>query len=73
MIALDDVVAAAERLKGVANHTPILGSRTLDGQCSAEVLIKDFLGEGVTGAAVEQDLQRQGAGGVAPAGEVGRL
>src|SRR5205807_3456536 len=40
VIALDDVVAAAERLKGVANHTPILRSRTLDGQCSAEVLIK---------------------------------
>jgi threonine ammonia-lyase medium form len=40
MIALDDVVAAAERLRGVANRTPVLRSRTLDQRCSAEVFVK---------------------------------
>jgi len=40
VIALDDVVAAQERLRGVANRTPVLRSRTLDERCSAEVFVK---------------------------------
>lgn len=40
MISLDDVRAAAERLDGVANRTPVLTSRTLDGQVDAAVHVK---------------------------------
>ena len=35
VIELDDVRAAAERLRGVANRTPVLTSRTLDGVVGA--------------------------------------
>jgi threonine dehydratase len=40
MISLDDVRAAAGRLEGVANRTPVLTSRTLDRAVSAEVFCK---------------------------------
>ena len=40
MIGLDDVRAAAERLHGVANRTPVMTSRTLDGLAGAEVFLK---------------------------------
>jgi threonine dehydratase len=40
MITLDDVRAAAERLQGVAHHTPVLTSRTLDAATGATVLCK---------------------------------
>jgi threonine dehydratase len=40
MITLDDVRAAAERLQGVAHHTPVLTSRTLDEATGATVLCK---------------------------------
>jgi threonine dehydratase len=40
MITLNDVRAAAERLQGVAHHTPVLTSRTLDGATEATVLCK---------------------------------
>ncbi|HYA08733.1 MAG TPA: pyridoxal-phosphate dependent enzyme [Gaiellaceae bacterium] len=40
MIELEDVQAAAERLRGVANRTPILTSRTLDGVVGAAVHVK---------------------------------
>lgn len=40
MITLDDVRAAAERLHGVAHHTPVLTSRTLDAATGATVLCK---------------------------------
>ena len=40
MIELDDVRAAAERLDGVANRTPVLTSRTLDGLTGASVFLK---------------------------------
>lgn len=40
MITLDDVVAAAGRLEGVAHHTPVLHSRTLDEQTGAAVFLK---------------------------------
>jgi threonine dehydratase len=40
MIELADVEAAAERLAGVANHTPVFTSRTLDGMVGAEVYVK---------------------------------
>ena len=36
----DDVRAAAERLRGVANRTPVVTSRTLDGLTGATVLLK---------------------------------
>lgn len=39
-ITLDDVRAAAKRLQGVANRTPVLSSRTLDGLAGAEVRLK---------------------------------
>jgi threonine dehydratase len=40
MIELADVQAAAERLEGIANRTPVLTSRTLDGMVGASVHVK---------------------------------
>ncbi len=40
MIELADVQAAAQRLHGVAHHTPVLRSRTLDGLAGAAVHVK---------------------------------
>ncbi len=40
MIELEDVRAAAERLDGVANRTPVLTSRTLDERTGASVFLK---------------------------------
>ena len=40
MIELADVQAAAERLRGVAHRTPVLTSRTLDGQAGGSVFVK---------------------------------
>jgi threo-3-hydroxy-L-aspartate ammonia-lyase len=40
MITLDDVRAAAERLRGVAHRTPALTSRTLDGRTGGHVVCK---------------------------------
>jgi threonine dehydratase len=40
MIGLEDVRAAADRLRGVANPTPLLTSRTLDALVGATVLVK---------------------------------
>ena len=40
MISLADVEAAAERLAGVANRTPVFTSRTLDERVGAEVFLK---------------------------------
>jgi threo-3-hydroxy-L-aspartate ammonia-lyase len=39
-VTLDDVRAAAARLKGVAHRTPVLRSRTLDALVGAEVFLK---------------------------------
>src|SRR5579883_3472668 len=49
MIELDDVLAAARRLEGVAHRTPVLTSRTLDGLVGAHVYLK------------AENLQRGGA------------
>jgi threo-3-hydroxy-L-aspartate ammonia-lyase len=40
MIGLDDVRAAAERVRGVAHHTPVFRSRTLDERVGATVYLK---------------------------------
>ena len=40
MIELEDVERAAERLRGVAHHTPVLTSRTLDERVAARVHLK---------------------------------
>ena len=40
MIELSDVQAAAATLAGVANRTPVLTSRTLDGMVGASVYVK---------------------------------
>lgn len=40
MIGLDDVRAAARRLRGVARRTPVFSSRTLDERVGARVLVK---------------------------------
>ncbi|CAL9625472.1 threonine ammonia-lyase [Streptomyces sp. enrichment culture] len=40
VITLDDVRAAADRLKGVAHRTPVLRSRTLDALAGGEVFLK---------------------------------
>jgi threonine ammonia-lyase medium form len=40
VIELEDVQEAADRLRGVANLTPVLTSRTLDGEAGATVLLK---------------------------------
>jgi threonine dehydratase len=40
VIELDDVRAAASVLEGVANRTPVLTSRTLDGMVGASVFVK---------------------------------
>src|SRR3954452_3907538 len=39
-ITFDDVRAAAERLRGVADRTPVLTSRTLDERCGGSVFLK---------------------------------
>ncbi len=39
-IGIDDVHAAAERLRGVAHRTPVLSSRTLDDRCGGQVFLK---------------------------------
>jgi threonine dehydratase len=39
-LSLDDVLAAADRLAGVATRTPVLTSRTLDREAEAEVFVK---------------------------------
>ena len=39
-IGIDDVHAAAERLRGVAHRTPVLTSRTLDDRCGGHVFLK---------------------------------
>jgi threo-3-hydroxy-L-aspartate ammonia-lyase len=49
VVTLDDVVAAAERLRGIANRTPVLTSRTLDGLTGATIRLK------------AENLQRGGA------------
>ncbi len=40
MISLDDVVAAAARLEGVAHRTPVLSSRSIDAATGASVALK---------------------------------
>src|SRR4051794_21597891 len=49
MIELDDVLAAAERLDGIAHRTPVITSRTLNRLVGAEIAIKP------------ENLQRGGA------------
>src|SRR3979409_515536 len=39
-MALSDIRQAAERLRGVANHTPVVTSRTVDGLVGAQVFFK---------------------------------
>src|SRR4051794_41575450 len=39
-IGIDDVRAAAERLRGVAHRTPVLTARTLDERCGGRVFLK---------------------------------
>jgi threonine dehydratase len=48
-IGIDDVRAAAERLRGVAHRTPVLTARTLDERCGGRVFLK------------AENLQRVGA------------
>ena len=40
MVSWDDVVAAAERLRGVAHRTPVMTSRGLDERLSAKLFLK---------------------------------
>jgi len=40
MVTLQDVRDAAKRIDGVAHHTPVIRSRTLDGLVGAEVFLK---------------------------------
>jgi threonine dehydratase len=40
MITLDDVLAAADQLKGIAHRTPVVSSRTLDALVSSSVFLK---------------------------------
>lgn len=40
MITLDDIQAAAQRLSGIANHTPVVTSRTFDERVGASVFFK---------------------------------
>jgi threo-3-hydroxy-L-aspartate ammonia-lyase len=49
IVKLDDVCAAAERLRGVAHRTPVVSSRTLNRRCGAQVFVKC------------ENLQRMGA------------
>lgn len=48
-IDADDVLAAAERLKGIAHYTPVLTSATADARCGAQLFFKC------------ENLQRMGA------------
>ena len=49
MITLDDIAAAAERLRGIAHRTPVITSRTLDGRAGGSIKLK------------AENLQRGGA------------
>jgi threonine dehydratase len=49
MLHFEDIQAAARRLDGVAHHTPVLTSHTLDGQVGCRVFLK------------AENLQRMGA------------
>jgi threo-3-hydroxy-L-aspartate ammonia-lyase len=40
MVTFDDVVSAAERIRGVAHRTPVLSSRTLDGRTGGRFFLK---------------------------------
>ncbi|HET7087266.1 MAG TPA: threo-3-hydroxy-L-aspartate ammonia-lyase [Anaerolineae bacterium] len=40
VITLDDIQAAAQRLSGIANHTPVVTSRTFDERVGASVFFK---------------------------------
>lgn len=40
MISIDDIRAAAERIEGVANRTPVLTSRTLDERAGVRAFVK---------------------------------
>ena len=48
-IGIDDVRAAAARLRGVAHRTPVITARTLDERCGGRVFLK------------AENLQRVGA------------
>ncbi|MEO6835284.1 MAG: pyridoxal-phosphate dependent enzyme [Candidatus Tumulicola sp.] len=48
-VGFAEIVAAAERLRGVAHRTPVVRSRTLDAACGAQVFVKC------------ENLQRMGA------------
>src|SRR5688572_24610725 len=37
---IDDVRAAAARIRGVAHRTPVMTSRTLDDRCGAQIFLK---------------------------------
>src|SRR5690242_16788203 len=39
-VTFSDIQAAAARLKGIAHHTPVMTSRTLDEQVGAQVYLK---------------------------------
>jgi threonine dehydratase len=49
VVTLDDVTAASARLRGIANRTPVITSRTLDGSTGASIQLK------------AENLQRAGA------------
>jgi threonine dehydratase len=40
MVSFDDVIAAAERIRGMAHRTPVVTSRTLDERLSARLFLK---------------------------------
>lgn len=69
----DDVIAAAQRLEGVAHKTPVLTSRTLDAETGAQVFIKcenlqrtgSFKFRGAFNALSRFDEQQRKAGVVA--------
>jgi threonine dehydratase len=73
LVSYADVVAAAERLRGHANHTPVMTSRKLDEQFGAEVFFKcenlqragAFKFRGAFNALSRFDAQQRRAGVVA--------
>lgn len=69
-VVLDDVLRAAERLRGVAHRTPVLTSSTLDAACEARLFFKaehlqrigafKFRGAYNALAALDPDVRRAG-------------
>ena len=73
VITYDDVLAARERLRGIAHETPVVTSRTLDERAGREIFLKcenmqrggafKFRGAYNTISQLPADARKRGLGG----------